>query len=84
MSKDELFTLIQEYMKNPPVVIWGSGATVAFGMPTMTELNSKLKTNFDYFDKNSQNLEEELGKEKYIEKLPEIKKKYLGYCRRKR
>lgn len=73
MSKDELFTLIQEYLKNTPVVIWGSGATVAFGMPSMTELNNILKSNFDFFDKDNQNLEEELGKEKYNEKLPEIR-----------
>lgn len=67
MSKDELFTLIQEYLKNTPVVIWGSGATVAFGMPSMTELNNMLKSKLDYFNKDNRNLEEELGKEKYIE-----------------
>lgn len=73
MNKDELFTLIQEYLKNTPVVIWGSGATVAYGMPSMTELNNMLKSKLDYFNKDNRNLEEELGKEKYIEKLPEIR-----------
>ena len=39
MTKDEIYKLIQVFLNNPPVVIWGSGATIAYGLPSMDELN---------------------------------------------
>ena len=71
--KEKLFTIIQNYLKLPPVIIWGSGATVPFGLPSMNTLNGILKDNISEFDKDCDNLEVELGKEKYHEVMPQIR-----------
>lgn len=71
--KEKVFTIIQNYLKTPPVIIWGSGATVPFGLPSMNTLNGILKDNISEFDKDCENLEVELGKEKYHELMPEIR-----------
>lgn len=71
--KEKVFTIIQNYLKTPPVIIWGSGATVPFGLPSMNTLNGILKDNISEFDKNCENLEIELGKEKYYEVMPQIR-----------
>jgi hypothetical protein len=71
--KEKVFTIIQNYLKTPPVIIWGSGATVPFGLPSMNTLNEILKDNISEFDKNCENLEVELGKEKYHEVMPQIR-----------
>ena len=71
--KERVFTIIQNYLKTPPVIIWGSGATVPFGLPSMNTLNGILKDNISEFDKDCENLEVELGKEKYHEVMPEIR-----------
>lgn len=41
--KDKIFKLVQDYLKPCHVIIWGSGATIPFGMPSMMELKEKLK-----------------------------------------
>jgi len=71
--KEKVFTIIQNYLKIPPVIIWGSGATVPFGLPSMNTLNGILKDNISEFDKDCENLEVELGKEKYHEVMPQIR-----------
>jgi hypothetical protein len=71
---EEIFTLLQNFLKSPPLIIWGSGATIPFGLPSMWHLNEALKAEIEDFDNTNDNLEIELGKEKYIEKMPEIKK----------
>lgn len=63
--KEKVFKFIQDLLKNPPVIIWGSGATIGFGMPSMDDLNKCLEKNLKGFDASSNNLEEELGKAKY-------------------
>ena len=73
-NNEEIFTLLQNFLKSPPLIVWGSGATIPFGLPSMWHLNEVLKTEIDDFDDTSENLEIELGKEKYIEQMPEIKK----------
>lgn len=73
-KKDKIFKLIQNFLKAPPLIVWGSGATIPFGLPSMGDLNKKLKEEIIEFDTNSDNLEIELGKEKYQSILPEIKK----------
>ncbi|WP_166636602.1 SIR2 family protein [Salegentibacter sp. 24] len=73
-KKEELFKIIQKQLKNPPVIIWGSGATIPFGLPSMWALNELLKKEIEDFDENCDNLEEELGKPKYEDIMPEIKK----------
>lgn len=71
--KERIFTIIQNYLKTPPVIIWGSGATVPFGLPSMNTLNGILKDNITEFDKECDNLEVELGKDKYHEVMPQIR-----------
>lgn len=70
---ERVFKIVQIFLKNPPLVVWGSGATVSFGIPSMDSLNNQLKKEIGGFDAENDNLEIELGKEKYQEKMPEIK-----------
>lgn len=71
--KNEVFDIIQKYLQFPPVVIWGSGATIPYGMPSMSDLNKSIQQEMPNFDGSSGNLEEELGKERYTDSLPQIR-----------
>ena len=71
--KDRIFSIIQNFLKNPPVVIWGSGATAGFGMPRMSDLNDCLKSRMADFDGSLNNLEKELDNPKYEHKMPQIR-----------
>lgn len=73
-EKSDIFEIIQKYLENPPTVIWGSGATIPYGMPSMRDLNTEISNKIKSFDSTKNNLEEELGKEKYKKDLPEIRK----------
>ena len=72
-KKDAIFLIIQKMLEKPPVIIWGSGATIPFGLPSMQDLNKMLSEKVKDFDGSNNNLEEELGKEKYLKILPEIR-----------
>lgn len=72
--EEQVFKIVQTFLKNPPLIVWGSGATVSFGLPSMWSLNESLKKEITDFDTSNENLEEELSKDKYREKLPQIKK----------
>ncbi len=72
--KDNIFRIVQTFLKSPPLVVWGSGATISFGLPSMWDLNEELKSKINGFDKTNENLEIELGKEQYKENMPQIKK----------
>ena len=72
--KDHIFLAIQSFLKTPPVIIWGSGATIPYGMASMSDLNKTIADSIPSFDGKSGNLEEELGKDCYIQFLPEIRK----------
>ncbi len=72
--KENVFKIVQTFLKNPPLIVWGSGATIPFGLPSMKVLNEELKNKIDDFDTTNDNLEIELGKEKYQEQMPQIKK----------
>ena len=72
-EKEKIFSIIQSYLKNPPVIIWGSGATVPFGLPSMGKLNEIIKSQIPEFDQTCDNLEIELGMEKYITLMPQIR-----------
>lgn len=74
MGIETLYKSIQDFLTKPPVIIWGSGATVAYGLPSMEILNDVLKKEFDFFNKDNNNLEEELGNPKYEEYLFDIRK----------
>lgn len=71
--QEKIFTITQNFLKTPPLIVWGSGATISFGLPSMWSLNESLKKAIKDFDTANDNLENELGKEKYQEKLPQIK-----------
>jgi hypothetical protein len=72
--QEKIFKIVQVFLKNPPLIVWGSGATISFGLPSMLSLNEALKKEITDFDISNDNLEDELGKGKYQEKLPQIKK----------
>ena len=70
----DIFTTIQKFLNNPPVIIWGSGATIPFNLPSMAQLNDALRKKIKDFNATNDNLENELDKDKYKEKMPEIRK----------
>lgn len=72
--RETIFNLVQNFLKNPPLIVWGSGATISFGLPSMWHLNEVLKKEIDNFDDTNENLEAELSKDKYQEQMPQIKK----------
>lgn len=74
MEIEDIFKQIQDYLKEPPLVIWGSGATIAFGLPSMSRLKDEIGKALPTFDKTCTDLEVELGKEKYEADLPRIRK----------
>lgn len=74
MAKDELYSLIQNYLKKTPVVIWGSGATISFGLPSMKDLKMELARTIPSIGTSTDNLEIELGKEIYNTQISDIKK----------
>jgi hypothetical protein len=73
-EKEKVYKIVQTFLKNPPLIVWGSGATISFGLPSMRDLNEELKKKIKDFDTEDNNLEIELGKEKYQEQMPQIKK----------
>ena len=72
--KGKIFNITQGFLSNPPLIIWGSGATIPFGLPSMADLNETLKEKIEDFDDENSNLEIELSKKKYKEIMPQIKK----------
>lgn len=73
VDKSNIFSTIQKMLEKPPVIIWGSGATIPFGLPSMQDLNKTISEKVKSFDGSNNNLEEELGKDKYLELLPKIR-----------
>jgi hypothetical protein len=71
--KANVFKLIQKFLSSPPLIIWGSGATVAYGLPTMGKLNEDIGNKIPEFNKKNDNLEVELSNDKYNEVMPNIK-----------
>lgn len=74
MDIDDIYKSIQDYLKDPPLVIWGSGATIGFGLPSMSKLKDEIGKALPTFDKTCTDLEAELGKDKYEADLPEIRR----------
>jgi len=72
-TTESILKIVQRFLKNPPLIVWGSGATISFGLPSMWDLNEALKKEIEDFDTSNDNLEDELGKPKYQEKLLQIK-----------
>ena len=72
-TKDKVFKLVQRFLKNPPVIIWGSGATIPYGLPNMEDLKEHLKPEIGELDKDT-NLEVTLGKIDDKNKIDKITK----------
>ena len=70
---DEFFKLVQKFLKAPPVIIWGSGATIPYGLPSMDDLKESLKPELGELDINT-NLEIELGKIDDTKRIDKVKK----------
>ncbi len=76
--RENIFKIVQAFLKNPPLIVWGSGATISFELPSIWDLNEALKKTIDGFDISNDNLEIELGKDKYQTQMPQIKKVIWG------
>lgn len=74
MTKDDIYKKIQKYLNTPPVIIWGSGATIPYKMPSMGDLKEALGKKFPGIARSTDNLETELGKEQYDSDIDDIKK----------
>ena len=74
MENEDIYKKIQDYLREPPLVTWGSGATIGFGLPSMSRLKDEIGKAIPTFDKMCTDLETELGKEKYEADLPRIRK----------
>ena len=70
---DEFFKLVQKFLKAHPVIIWGSGVTIPYGLPSMDDLKESLKPELGELDINA-NLEIELGKIDDIKRIDKVKK----------
>ncbi len=71
-QQDNIFKLTQKLLKNPPLIIWGSGATIPYGLPSMDDLKKQLEPELGVLN-SEHNLEEELGKIDNSEKIIKIK-----------
>ncbi|MBC6416067.1 MAG: SIR2 family protein [Bdellovibrionales bacterium] len=79
-QEDNFLKDIQKFLKKTPVVIiWGSGATIPYGLPSMSDLKQCLKSELGEL-KEETNLETELGKiheQSKIDKLKELIRKEI-------
>lgn len=71
-TKSEVFSLVQQFLKLCPVIIWGSGATIPYGLPSMNDLRKKLGSKIGEIDEKA-DFETELGRVA-DSKLDEIKR----------
>ena len=73
LKSEEVLKTVQKFLKNPPVIIWGSGATIPYGLPSMNDLKQCLKSELGELPEDA-NLEIELSKINDTNKLNEVKK----------
>ena len=72
-KKDKIYKLVQAFLAYSPLIVWGSGATIPFGLPSMFQLNEEIGKQISGFDIDNDNLEKELSQEKYEQGMEEIK-----------
>ena len=71
-KKDEVFSLAQKFLSDPPVIIWGSGATIPYGLPSMDDLKKALRPHIVELNGDA-NLEVALGNIDDENKINEIR-----------
>ena len=74
MDKDALFKLIQRLMSDHPLIIWGSGATVPCGMPSMAMLAEAIKGTTGLPIDVARSLEDELCKPELVHENDTIRR----------
>lgn len=52
-NKDKIAKIIQKYLENNPVIVLGSGASIPYGLPSMSELSKLLKEKITPIDDKS-------------------------------
>lgn len=72
-NQERLFSAAQKFIASSPLVVWGSGATVPCGLPTMRKLAEHLRSAVAPDLKDSGNLEKELGDDKYEDRIDAIR-----------
>ena len=70
--KDKIFILTQKYLKECNTIIWGSGATIPYGLPSMDDLKKDLNNITKI--KDEENLESGIEKIKDENVIAEIRK----------
>lgn len=73
-TKSQVFSVVQQLLQRTPLLIWGSGATVACGLPTMKELGQYVKNRLSLPIDENANFEEELCKSEFEPHLGLIRK----------
>lgn len=66
-KKGHIASIIQKYLENQPVIILGSGSTIPYGLPTMSQLACNIKNNITSNSSNWKKFIEELDKTKDLE-----------------
>ena len=69
--KDTIFTLTQKYLRDPPTIIWGSGATIPYGLPSMNDLKPFIDIDKIEQNKNLETIIDEIQDENKITKIKE-------------
>ena len=72
-TKNDVFKLVQNFLRIPPVIIWGSGATIPYGLPGMKDFRKSLQSELQDID-SSANLESVLAKIEDEESVDKIRK----------
>ncbi len=68
-NKDKIAKIIQKYLENNPVIVLGSGASIPYGLPSMSELSELLKEKIAPIDDQSgKNFLSDLEKTNDLEK----------------
>ena len=70
---ERFFSAVQQFLTQPPLIIWGSGATVPCGLPTMKDLALHIKNTVVPDLDVDKSFEKELGDDKYDGVLNQIR-----------
>ena len=67
--KDKIFILTQKYLKECNTIIWGSGATIPYGLPSMDDLKPFIDIDKIEQNKNLETIIDEIQDENTITKI---------------